>query len=75
MIEIKKCYIPNQVTPIYTLLEKVNELGKIFLNCLQSTDDETSKISAELARKVAVTHDKVQEAIEDLLAENSKYHD
>lgn len=69
LVEMKKCYIPNQVTPIYTLLDKVNELGKIFLNCLSSTDDDSSKVSADLARKVAKTNECVQDAIEDLLAD------
>jgi hypothetical protein len=62
--------VPVQTAPIHSLLEKVNELGKIFLNCLKETDDEASKQSAELARKVASTYEIVEEAIEDLLNEN-----
>lgn len=43
LIDIKKCYVPVQTAPICQLLEKVNELGKIFLTCLKETDDDASK--------------------------------
>lgn len=65
LMEIGKEYEPNQLEPVYKLLDKLTGLAEIFLKALStekdhSKDSEESKHSKELAEKIKKTNEVVQ---------------
>jgi ubiquitin-protein ligase len=65
LMEIGKEYEPNQLEPVYKLLDKLTGLAEIFLRALStekdhSKDSEESKHSKELAEKIKTTNEIVQ---------------
>lgn len=71
LVALKKKYKPNQTTAIHVLLGKLNELASIFIQCLdqQQSASEADQAPERLAKDVIKTHNQVQLAIEDILAD------
>lgn len=69
LMEIGKEYEPNQLEPVYRLLDKLTGLAEIFLKALSSeskedtTASEESKKSKELAEKIRSTNEVVQKTV------------
>lgn len=69
LIEIDHHYKPTQTDPIYKLLQKLNDLADIFINCLnqQQKADQDSEIPENLARDVIKTYNVVFASVSVLL--------
>lgn len=67
LVEIDKRYKPVQTEPIFKLMDKLNDLAKIFLSCLQSGAGAESEVPERLAKDVAATHETIYDAIDDIL--------
>jgi len=67
--QIDQRYKPVQTEPIYKLLQKLNDLAEIFINCLnqQTMAEQDSEIPEGLARDVIKTHKIVLAAVQSLL--------
>ena len=69
VLDIGDDYEPRQKEPVYKLLNKLNDLGSIFLNCLneeskKSTDEEQTK-PRKLAEEIRDTNKIVQTKISE----------
>jgi len=58
LVQIDPKYKPTQTEPIFKLLQKLNELAMIFINCLnqQTKAEQDSEIPENLARDVIKTY-------------------
>ena len=67
LMEIGKEYEPNQLEPIYKLLDKLTGLAEIFLKALSTdvsqTENDDSKNSKELAEKIKSSNIIVQKTV------------
>mmetsp|Transcript_44151 Transcript_44151/g.32143 ORF Transcript_44151/g.32143 Transcript_44151/m.32143 type:complete len:134 (-) Transcript_44151:1620-2021(-) len=68
LIEIDSRYKPLQTEPIYKLLQKLNDLAEIFINCLnqQEKAEQDSEVPETLAKDVMKTYKIVMGAVEKL---------
>ena len=67
LVEVDKRYKPVQTEPIFKLMDKLNDLAKIFLSCLQNGSGAESEVPERLAKDVAATHEVIYDAIDDIL--------
>lgn len=67
LVELDKHYKPVQTDPVYKLVDKLNDLAKIFLSCLKSGSGSESEVPEKLAKDVTHTHEVIFDAIDDLL--------
>ena len=76
LIEIDPHYIPPQREPIWQLLGNLNDLSKIFLNCLTKEDDikEENKTPKELAMRIKNCHEFVSGSLQDLQNKSKEEH-
>lgn len=77
LLDIGEAYEPRQMEPIQSLLKKVSELSKIFLDCLPAEQKNKIPLSEEeekdmrpkyLAEKILSTYTIIQEKLKEQTA-------
>ena len=78
LMDIGKEYEPNQLEPVYKLLDKLTGLANIFLTAIsteskdESKTTEESKSSKALAEKIGQTNEIVQKTVKDAMKKDEE---